>query len=57
MVIKLYIDYGSQPARAVLSLCLINNIPHEVVEIKLLKGEVGCFSVRTARRNSRRLTR
>jgi hypothetical protein len=31
MVIKLYIDYASQPARAVLALCLIAGIPHEVV--------------------------
>ena len=31
MVIKLYIDYASQPARAVLALCFLNNIPHEIV--------------------------
>lgn len=40
MVIKLYIDYGSQPSRAVLALCLLTNIPHEVVETRLFKAEV-----------------
>lgn len=31
MVIKLYIDYVSQPSRSVYALCLAANIPHEVV--------------------------
>lgn len=31
MVIKLYIDYASQPSRSVYALCLAGNIPHEVV--------------------------
>lgn len=38
MVIKLYIDYASQPSRAVWALCLIGNIPHEIIEIALLTG-------------------
>ena len=40
MVIKLYIDYGSQPSRAVLALCLIAKIPHEVVETTMMTGAV-----------------
>lgn len=40
MVIKLYIDYGSQPARSVLALCIANKVPHEVVEVNMMRGEV-----------------
>jgi glutathione S-transferase len=40
MVIKLYIDYNSQPSRSVLALCLANNIPHEVVETSMMSGDV-----------------
>lgn len=40
MVIKLYIDYASQPSRSVLALCLAASIPHEIVEISILKKEV-----------------
>lgn len=40
MVIKLYIDYMSQPARAVLALCIIANIPYEVVETSIMKMQV-----------------
>jgi glutathione S-transferase len=39
MVIKLYIDYVSQPSRAVLALCILANIPHEVIEVKLFKAD------------------
>lgn len=37
--IKLYLDFISQPSRAVLAFCKFNNIPHEVVEIRILKGQ------------------
>lgn len=46
MVIKLYIDYGSQPSRAVLALCLIGKIPFEIIEIKIMKLEVGYILIR-----------
>lgn len=36
--VTLYIDYLSQPSRAVLAFCLINNIPHEVIETEIVKG-------------------
>ena len=39
MSLKLYIDYASQPSRAVLIFCLINKIPHEVVETKIFSGD------------------
>ncbi|CAG9311403.1 unnamed protein product [Blepharisma stoltei] len=35
----LYMDYFSQPSRAVLSFCLIANIPHEVREIRIMRGD------------------
>jgi hypothetical protein len=53
MVIKLYIDYGSQPSRAVLALCLLNNIPHEVVETSLFKGAVSMILARIGHQSSR----
>jgi glutathione S-transferase len=41
MVIKLYIDYVSQPSRSVYALCLANsNIPYEVVEVSMMAGEI-----------------
>jgi glutathione S-transferase len=40
MTIKLYIDYMSQPSRAVWALCLIAKIPHEVIETKIAKLEM-----------------
>lgn len=57
MVIKLYIDYGSQPARAVLAFCLIAKIPYEVIETRIFKFEVVLEGLRTERRSSRRLIR
>lgn len=39
MALKLFIDYASQPSRAVLWLCLANRIPHEVHQVRILKGE------------------
>ncbi len=39
MSLKLYIDYASQPSRAVLVFCLINKVPHEVVETKIFSGD------------------
>lgn len=40
MVIQLYIDYVSQPSRAVLALCIIGKIPFEVKETRIAKMEV-----------------
>lgn len=37
--IHLYIDYISQPARAVLALCKFNNIPIEIHEVRVFKGD------------------
>lgn len=37
MTIKLYLDYSSQPSRAVLALCLIGRIPIEIIEIRIIK--------------------
>jgi len=33
------VDYASQPSRAVISFCAVNNIPYEVKEIRIIKGE------------------
>lgn len=40
MVIKLYIDYVSQPSRAVLAFCLFNKIPIEIIEVSIFTGAV-----------------
>lgn len=40
MVIKLYMDHISQPARSVLALCIAANVPHEVVEVNVERREV-----------------
>lgn len=37
--ITLYVDFISQPSRAVLAFCKFNNIPHEVIETRVLKGQ------------------
>ena len=37
--ITVYLDYMSQPSRAVLALLKFNNIPHRVVAIRVQKGE------------------
>lgn len=39
MVLKIYIDFISQPSRAILSFLLLNQIPFELIEIQLMKGE------------------
>lgn len=36
--VKLYIDYLSQPCRAVIALCILENIPYEVIEVRLMKA-------------------
>jgi glutathione S-transferase len=38
-MIELFIDYYSQPSRAVLIYCMVNNIPHVVREVSILAGE------------------
>ena len=35
----LYLDMGSQPARAILGFCLMNGIRHEVKLVAIRKGE------------------
>jgi len=37
--VKLYIDYISQPARAVLALCKLNDIPHQAIEIRVFRNQ------------------
>lgn len=37
--VQLFIDYFSQPSRAVLLMCLEGNIPYNVFPIELLKGD------------------
>jgi len=39
MVLTLYIDYLSQPSRAVLAFCLFTKIDFEIKEISVMKGE------------------
>jgi glutathione S-transferase len=39
--VELFIDFFSQPSRAVLVLCLEAEIPVKIKEIQLLKGETG----------------
>lgn len=40
MAIKIYIDYLSQPSRAVLAVCLLGGFPFEVIETRLDKAAV-----------------
>jgi glutathione S-transferase len=42
--LKIYIDYLSQPSRAVLAFCLANEIPHTVVETKIMQNGVATDS-------------
>jgi len=37
--LTLYIDYGSQPSRAVLAFCFFNNISHVAKEISVMSGD------------------
>ncbi|CAG9314896.1 unnamed protein product [Blepharisma stoltei] len=37
--VKVYIDWYSQPSRAVAALCLLANIPHEIIETQLFRGD------------------
>jgi len=37
--IIIYVDYSSQPSRAVAAFCKLIKIPHEVKEIRVAKGE------------------
>mmetsp|Transcript_26794 Transcript_26794/g.23736 ORF Transcript_26794/g.23736 Transcript_26794/m.23736 type:complete len:86 (-) Transcript_26794:416-673(-) len=37
--VTIYMDYISQPSRAVLAFCIFNKIPHKVVEVRVMKGE------------------
>lgn len=51
MVIQLYIDYVSQPSRAVLALCIIGKIPFEVKETRIAKMEVILILLSNDRKN------
>ena len=35
----LYIDWASQPSRAIVAFCRLNKIPHQVVETRIAKGD------------------
>lgn len=37
MTIKLYMDYMSQPSRAVWALLMITKTPHEIKEVRIAK--------------------
>ena len=37
--VKLYLDWGSQPSRALAAFLIMNEIPHEFVETQLFKGQ------------------
>ena len=39
MTVELYMDFLSQPSRAVLAFCIANNIPYTIKEVRLLKGD------------------
>jgi len=39
MVLTIYADYMSQPARAVIMFCKENGIPHEVKQVSIAKGQ------------------
>ena len=54
MVIKLYIDYVSQPSRSVLAFCILAKIPHQVIKTNIVKGEVALSSFRPALHSSSR---
>ena len=57
MVIKLYIDYVSQPSRSVLALCIAAKIPYEVVEVAMMTGQVSFMSLRSSQLTLLRSTR
>ena len=40
MTIRLYVDYISQPSRAVLAFCIINKIDVKIHEIRIAKMQV-----------------
>mmetsp|Transcript_19588 Transcript_19588/g.35951 ORF Transcript_19588/g.35951 Transcript_19588/m.35951 type:complete len:216 (+) Transcript_19588:2654-3301(+) len=37
-MVEVYIDYLSQPSRAVVAFCILNQIPHEVKIVKIMEG-------------------
>lgn len=39
MPLKIYLDWMSQPSRALVAFCLLNKIPYEVVETKIAEGK------------------
>jgi len=39
MPVKVYLDWMSQPSRAIIAFCLMNKIPYEVVETKIAEGK------------------
>jgi len=57
MVIKLYIDYNSQPSRAVLAFCLIAKIPFEIIEVSMFSGDVPFLSCSYENQSMPRSTR
>ena len=43
MVLKLYVDHNSQPCRAILLFCRINNIDYEEHSVAFPTGELFTF--------------
>jgi glutathione S-transferase len=37
--VEIYLDYLSQPSRAILAFCKINKIPHTIVEVRIFEGK------------------
>ena len=37
--LTLFVDFASQPARAVIAFCRLNQIEHEIKIVELMKGE------------------
>jgi glutathione S-transferase len=40
MSVKIYLDYMSQPSRAVYAYCKAAEIPHEVIEVRIVSGDL-----------------
>jgi|JI6StandDraft_1071083.scaffolds.fasta_scaffold01111_23 hypothetical protein len=54
MALKLFVDHASQPARAVMVFAKIAKIPHELVDVRVAKGEVNIPSYSTLLKTLRR---
>ena len=57
MPIKIFIDYISQPARAVYALALLGKFPHEIIETRVNRKEVKYLSFSICKNSMGGLTR